>query len=99
MPALAHNEHYTWSFPGAPLRVRLSLDLVRRLRASLTAGAMTGDSEQGGILLGRTEAGSGTEIIDAMAFFGDPADSLPVLLRAYRNSGDLIPVGFYRTQN
>src|SRR5690348_10806828 len=99
MPALAHNEHYTWTFPGAPVRVRLSLDLVRRLRPSLTDGAITGDSDQGGILIDRPEGGGGIEISDAMAFFGDPIDSLPVLLRAYRNSNDLAPVGFYRTQS
>ncbi len=82
--------HYTWSFPGAPVDVRLSLDVVRRLREELD-GSGEPVSKQG-LLLGRI-AGHTTEI-QGFKVLTEPASAVAV--------GDQPPgtealVGYFQT--
>ena len=56
---------YIWTFPGAPLRICLQLDVVSSLQEILTPAAGRegeGSVEQRGILLGRIGGGNVTEI-------------------------------------
>lgn len=47
-------EVYTWTFPGAPIRIILSLDVVRRLRKEMEEAVRTPQATgAGGILLGK----------------------------------------------
>src|SRR5690242_4792963 len=62
-PALqAEQATYVWTFPGAPVRIRIPLDLVRRIRDHLTSN-LKGPSERGGLLLGSAH-GHEVEISD-----------------------------------
>jgi TonB family protein len=44
---------YRWTFPGAPIRIDLPIDLISRLRAELGQRESSGCSEVGGVLLGQ----------------------------------------------
>jgi protein TonB len=84
---------FTWSFPGAPIKVHLELDVVRRMQAHLRGAA---DARRG-LLLGRIDGqstivsgfqplatGGGTEIGKAIAAFEGA-------------HGEQSLVGYYRT--
>jgi TonB family protein len=55
---------FRWTFPGAPIRIELPLDLISRLRAELGQHESTGCSEVGGVLLGRRITGRTVRIDD-----------------------------------
>src|SRR4051794_12550886 len=62
---------YTWSFPGAPLKVQLAMDLVKRLQAQLQDA--TPNAPKHGYLLGKI-AGHTTEAVEFKAVsVPDPA--------------------------
>jgi TonB family protein len=94
-------QHYIWTFPGAPVRICVQLDVVSSLQEILASPAGRDDErgvEQMGILLGRMGGGNGTEITAALPSLGEESHALASTLQALRNSGDIVPVGFYRTQ-
>ena len=57
---------FTWTFSGAPIRVRFPLPLVARLRSELNqlANKRDGSSETGGVLIGSQKSASVIEIED-----------------------------------
>lgn len=102
MPALlAPPTHYTWTFPGVPVLVRIRLDVIGILQEYLqsrggSAGAIS--VEQRGLLLGRTGGGNGTEITAALGLLDDDPGAMDAELKSRKTSEDLAPIGFYRTQ-
>jgi TonB family protein len=99
--------HYVWTFQGAPVRIRIALDAVRRIREYLVAGP--GKSEVGGLLLGKPHAG-GVVIDDFAPLLREEncgtnfvfSDAQKLDLRNYievlnRLGGDLSVVGYFRT--
>ncbi len=80
-------KHYTWSFPGAPVRVQLSLSVVERLERELLHA-----EEASGLLLGGT-AGRTTEVLHCKAWIApaqpSKADALaPDVVGYYRATRD-----------
>src|SRR5277367_4538447 len=51
--AASNVKSYLWSFPGCPVRIHISLDLMERIRREILALAPEG-REVGGLLLGST---------------------------------------------
>ncbi|MEO8593205.1 MAG: TonB family protein [Candidatus Solibacter sp.] len=88
---------YTWTFPGAPIRVRLLLDVVRELQAAFAGTARGGRPERTGILLG--SAGHTTEICQTAPCPDLSPDTVARALERCRPSHGKTPVGFYRTQS
>src|SRR5579863_4656865 len=84
--------HYTWSFPGSPVNVRLSLDVVGRLQKQLEhPGETLGEQ---GVLWGRAVA----QITEIEHFTTIP-DSQPFAIQdaaASIQPDALQPVGYYR---
>ena len=94
-------QHYIWTFPGAPVRICLQLEVVSSLQEILTpvAGREDGRNvDRMGILLGRMGGRKGTEVTAVLPSLGEESHALAATLQALRNSGDIVPVGFYRTQ-
>ena len=92
-------EHYTWTFPGAPVRVCIQLEVIRHLQELLTPptgnpGAVS--IGYAGVLLGKLGGANGTEISAVIASIGEGPDAIPATLKSLRPSRDLVPVGFYR---
>ena len=88
---------YDWTFPGAPVRVHLRLDVVQRLEEYLAQEleSMTAKPPaRRGLLLGGVSAG-GTEIIDFQPLVSvEPAEVLAIAA-LFENHG-VRPVGYYR---
>src|SRR5690242_4304720 len=83
------SSYYVWWFPGSPVRVHLSLDVVRRLGEQLqTAPAQ-------GLLFGKTAEGA-TEILDFQSSPGPIPESVAALTE---DGGKPLLVGWYRTGN
>ena len=81
------SSYYVWWFPGSPVRVHLSLDVVRRLGEQLqTAPAQ-------GFLFGKTADGA-TEILDFQSSPGPIPESVAALTE---DGGKPLLVGWYRT--
>ncbi len=92
-PAPATPAHYTWSFPGAPVQVRLLLDCVERLRRRLESANPASASH--GLLLGRI-AGQVTELRD-FAPLTDPAlPSAADVAARLQSAGSHSLVGYYK---
>jgi len=90
--AQAHPQHYLWSFPGAPVKVHLSLQVVGRLKDRLEMIAHGGPEE--GLLLGRNRDGA-TEILD----FQPTANcDLTQMISALKPDQERSLVGYYRTE-
>jgi hypothetical protein len=91
-PKTARAGYYVWSFPGAPVQVRLDLTVVARL-----AGAMAEGAAVSGLLLG-SAYGSATEITDfnPLPDSADPGFE-PAIESAVHKPGPARVVGFYRT--
>ena len=96
---------YSWTFPGAPIRVNIPLDVISRLRAELdkNSGNNNSGAEVGGVLLGHTDAPGRLHIDDYVWVSSEEwADGryhldrseLKLLRSIY--SG---PVGYFRTQS
>ena len=87
-------DSYTWSFPGAPIQIRLNLEVVSRLRMQIQ------DSEKGpgalsacGLLTGETRQPGVTRILGFK-----PLQTLDAAsVEAARDSSSDEVVGFYRT--
>ena len=93
--------HYIFTFPGAPVRICLQLEVVRNLQeilAPLTDSKDAVSVERNGILLGQLGGGS-TEVMDVLELPGDLPGAIAASLPRLRKSRDLVPVGFYRTQS
>src|ERR1041385_8449207 len=82
--------HYVWWFPGSPLKVHLSLDVVDRLRRHLKA-VNEGQADQG-LLLGNALR-SAPEVLDFEAA-GDR--SVSEMIAALSDERSL--VGYYRLE-
>ena len=98
---LAPPTHYTWTFPGVPVLVRIRLDVIGILQEYLQGrgGSASGiNVEQRGLLLGRTGGGHGTEITAALGLLDDDPGAMDAELKSRKTSEDLAPIGFYRTQ-
>jgi hypothetical protein len=72
-PAIKIPTRYTWSFPGAPVKVQLSLGVVERLQAELSK--LPTDAPKEGYLLG-SAAGRTTDILEFRSI-ADPERSSP----------------------
>src|SRR4051794_7895871 len=57
-----HALYYLWAFPGAPLKIRLKLSLIPRMRALIPRDGQHNSAECGGLLFGK--AGPGGVSID-----------------------------------
>src|SRR5262249_12586029 len=90
LPGTTIPSHYTWWFPGSPVRVRLALSVVQRLEQNLAAG-----SGKEGVLLGSASAQI-TEIIDIAATSDDGPHSILEIVESTPRSGPFQPVGYYR---
>src|SRR5882672_12481093 len=59
---------YSWTFPGAPIRINIPFDLISRLRAELdqheNLASSTPGAEVGGVLLGHQTTLTTLEIDD-----------------------------------
>ncbi len=53
-PPPCDESYYTWSFPGSPVKIRLSLDLVAGLSEHMIGAGAEDHAEAGGLLLGTT---------------------------------------------
>jgi hypothetical protein len=86
------SESYVWWFPGSPVRVRLALDVVRRMRVQLqlTSAAAAGE----GLLFGSTSAGT-TEVLDFQSVAAPVTDAIARLAHQ-KSKGSL--VGYYRIE-
>jgi len=98
---------FSWTFPGAPIRINISLDLISRLRAELdqrqNLANGTSRAEVGGVLLGHQDTPM-TLVIDDYVWVTseeqpsgryhlDPSE-LRLLRSIYSE-----PVGYFRTQS
>jgi hypothetical protein len=99
---------FSWTFPGAPIRVNIPLDIISRLRAefdqdeNLANG--TSGAEVGGVLLGHQETPTTLDIDDyiwvaaeerpARRYHLNPSE-LEILRSVYTSP----PVGYFRTQS
>jgi hypothetical protein len=98
---LAPPTHYTWTFPGVPVLVRIRLDVVGILQEYLQGRgsyAIGSNVEQRGLLLGRIGGSHGTEITAALGLLDDEPGAMDAELETRKTSTDLAPIGFYRTQ-
>ena len=99
---------YLWTFPGAPVRIEIELDVIARLEAAVMRNQSNdGAIEIGGVLLGDFRSPCTVEIRDFALVAGDPgtkngyvADTFE-LERVWRTSP--LPrgrvVGYFRTQS
>jgi hypothetical protein len=87
-PAPADPKHYVWWFPGAPVKVHLSLDVVRRIKERVNPA-----SREEGLLLGSTRDGI-TEIVD----FQPAPNGIPELLEGPQRASKNNVAGYYRTE-
>ena len=106
-------EIYTWTFPGAPIRISLHLDVVGRLRKEVADGFHRAPQplQAGGILLGKkTSRSNRVEILDfrsvefgeihdsSSPFNGYAVEKLKLLIdEAERSHDQLSVVGCYRS--
>ena len=98
---------YLWTFPGAPVRIEIELDVIARLEAAVMRNQSNdGAIEIGGVLLGDFRSPCTVEIRDFVLIAGDPgtkngyvADTFE-LERVWSTSP--LPrgrvVGYFRTQ-
>jgi hypothetical protein len=85
--------YYVWWFPGSPVRVHLSLDVVRRLSEQLGPGGAQKGGE--GLLFGKAVDGT-TEVLD----FQPAAGRIPEAVEALDKEGaKRLLVGCYRTES
>jgi hypothetical protein len=101
---LSHQEEtqfYAWSFPGAPVQVHLSLEVVREIRQCLAQASASGASAPvTGLLLGPTVTASFPNITGFRALRTGKSAELEQAIASVRNSGDhLVTVGYFRTHN
>ncbi len=100
---------YTWTFPGAPIRIEIGLDVIARLEAAVTGTCKNGGAiEIGGVLLGTIRSPSTVEVNDYALVEGDPDSKRGYVADAYelerlcsgndRSMPDLHVVGYFRTQ-
>lgn len=83
--------YYAWWFPGSPIRVHLSLDVIRRLRERLQlAGPQV---EREGLLFGKVTEGA-TEVLDFQPASGHVPGAVAALAR---DGGQPTLIGYYRT--
>jgi len=83
---------YVWWFPGSPVKVHLSLDVVRRLKEQLQLAG--GKAVVEGLLFGHAAEGA-TEVLDFQPAAGSVADALASLAK---DGGKRFLVGYYRTE-
>jgi hypothetical protein len=95
---------FCWTFPGAPIRIELHLDVIARLKQEVS-----GPAETGGILLGKRISASPciVQITDFQPFphFGGPhyvlsgaeRHALGQMVCELRRSKPAMAVGFYRS--
>jgi len=80
---------YTWTFPGAPIQIRVHLSVVDELQREL---AKPGGSREGGLLIGATPRFGMTEITGFQAASTLDAESIETSME--KASGKV--VGYYR---
>jgi hypothetical protein len=99
----AHSGSFLWSYPGYPLQVRISLEVIERLRAEVSRA--TDDREVWGVLIGTAQSEAGfTNVVDFASApqetsdsrFQLPSDFLDDVAR--RCLSDRKVVGYYRTK-
>src|SRR5689334_25428317 len=70
-------DSFTWTFPGAPVRIHIRLGLISRLQAELN-----GHVETGGVLLGRKGRAPATvEVRDCIRIPGENQSDGPYTLK------------------
>jgi hypothetical protein len=92
-------EFYAWSFPGAPVQVHLSLDVVREIRQCLAQSSASGASASvTGLLLGTVVTAGFPKITGFRLLHTGKSADLEQAIASVRNSGDsLMTVGYFRT--
>ncbi len=107
-PALASasaSSTYTWTFPGSPIRVKIPLPVIARLRSEIDeyCGLYPNQPapERGGVLIGRLE-GSGTLHIDDYVWISAEQQASGGIAEQSHfdkvRKVDQVPVGYFRTQ-
>ncbi len=100
---------YTWTFPGAPIRIEIDLELVARLEAVVIGTSKnSGMNEIGGVLLGTVQSPSTIQVNDYALIEAEPdskrgyvADTLELERLCSGNDRartNLQVVGYFRTQ-
>ena len=110
--AAKRTDSFTWTFPGAPVRINIRFELISRLQTELNRHKRSDTDasyvEIGGVLLGREgRAPTTVEIHDYIRIpCGHPSDGLYALnvselerLRQARAVRGLSVVGYFRTQS
>src|SRR5262245_39237741 len=97
-------EFYAWSFPGAPVQVHLSLDVVREIRECLAQTSTSGVSASGvsasvtGLLLGRVVTAGFPEITGFRRLHTGKSAELEQAIASIKKPDDnLVTVGYFRT--
>lgn len=101
-PPDQEQEFYTWSVPGAPIRVHVSLDVVRGIEDYLGHEplSLSGTIPKSGLLLGRIEVPGETRITGFKPLsITRPAEVEGALAGLKHSSEDLRAVGFFRTHD
>jgi len=83
---------FVWWFPGSPIRVHLTLDVVRRLTRQLQIAGAKAAGE--GLLLGRSAEGA-TEVLDFQPAPGRVRETAETMAEG----GKHLLVGYYRIEN
>jgi hypothetical protein len=103
---------YTWTFPGAPIRINIQLSVILKLQAEAGQARSAGHSRMvGGVLLGESRPPGSVEINDCVFLPSSHPASHPYVLnvseleRVRRERGNsrngrvrLTVVGYFRTQ-
>ncbi|MFZ0589398.1 MAG: hypothetical protein WAM39_02830 [Bryobacteraceae bacterium] len=95
-------EFYTWSVPGAPVRVHVSLDVVRGIEDYLghEPPSLSGAISKSGLLLGRIDVPRETRITGfQLLSITRPVEVEGALAGLKNSSDDLRVVGFFRTHD
>lgn len=100
---------YTWTFPGAPVRIRFSIDVVQQISQDIvhTYSVGAADRELWGILLGQHDSRGTIEILEqkSLGFWPNDAESIEARRSRFAQAcaewragnGDLCAIGCYRT--
>lgn len=107
-PALASalaSSTYTWTFPGSPIRVKIPLSVVARLRTEIDEYCRLYPNhpapERGGVLIGRLEGSSTLHIDDYVWISSEQPGTGSIAEQPHFDrvhKADQMPVGYFRTQ-
>lgn len=101
----AASSTYTWTFPGSPIRVKIPLSIVARLRTEIDEYCILYPNqpapERGGVLIGRLEGSSTLHIDDYVWVSSEQPGTGSIAEQSHFDKirkVDQMPVGYFRTQ-